>query len=64
MASGQRIYQGSVRLLSVLMIGLGVAIVVTTLARGGGLLSLGMMLGLAFVAVGGGRLWLVARMKP
>ena len=64
MASGQRIYQGSVRLLSALMIGLGVAIVATTLARGGGPLSLGMMMGLAFVAVGAGRLWLVARMKP
>ena len=64
MASRERIYHGSVRALSALMVGLGVAIVVTTLARGGGLLDVGFMLGLAFIAVGAGRLWLVSRMKP
>ena len=64
MASRQRIYQGSIRALSALMIGLGVAIVIATLVGGGGPLSLGMMLGLAFVAVGAGRLWLASRMKP
>jgi len=64
MASGQRIYHESIRALSALMVGLGVAIIVTTLAGGGGPLSLGMMLGLAFVAVGAGRLWLASRMKP
>ena len=64
MASGQRIYHGSVRALSALMVGLGVAILVATLAGGGGALSLGTMLGLAFVAVGAGRLWLASRMKP
>ena len=64
MASRQRIYHGSIRALSVLMVGLGVAIIVTTLAGGGGPLSLGTMLGLAFVAVGAGRLWLASRMKP
>ncbi len=64
MASRERIYHGSIRALSILMIGLGVAIVVATLVGGGGPLSLGMLLGLAFVAVGAGRLWLVSRMKP
>jgi hypothetical protein len=64
MASRDRIYHGSVRALSVLMVGLGLAIVVTTLAAGGGPLSVGTILGLAFVGVGAGRLWLASRMKP
>ena len=63
MASGQRIYHGSVRALSALMAGLGVAILVTTLVAGGGPVSLGTMLGLAFIAVGVGRLWLLSRTK-
>jgi len=64
MASREKIYHGSIRALSILMIGLGAAIIVATLIGGGGPLSLGMLLGLAFVAVGAGRLWLVSRMKP
>jgi hypothetical protein len=63
MSSPERIYRGSVQALSLVMVGLGVAILVLTLAGGGGPLSLGTLLGIAFVAVGGGRLWLVSRMK-
>jgi hypothetical protein len=58
MASPERVYRGSVRLLSFLFIALGVGILITTLANGGGPLSLGFLLGLAFVAVGVARLWL------
>jgi hypothetical protein len=61
--SPEGIYHGSVRALSVVMVGLGVAILVITLAGGGGPLSLGILLGIAFVAVGAGRLWLASRMK-
>lgn len=61
MASPERIYRGSVRTLSAVFIALGLAILVNTLANGGGPLSLGMLLGLAFVAVGAGRLWIAAR---
>jgi len=64
MASPERIYRGSVRALSLVMLGLGVAILGLTVASGGGPLSLGILLGLAFVAVGAGRLWLASRMKP
>ena len=63
-SSPERLYRGSVRALSLVMLGLGVAILGLTLASGGGPLSLGILLGLAFVAVGAGRLWLVSRMKP
>jgi hypothetical protein len=64
MASRDRIYRGSVRALSLLMVGLGVAIFATTIVAGGGPLSTGTILGLTFVAVGAGRLWLASRMKP
>jgi hypothetical protein len=64
MSSPERIYRGSVRAMSLVMVGLGVAILVITVAGGGGPLSLGILLGVAFVAVGAGRLWLASRMKP
>jgi hypothetical protein len=64
MASPERIYQGSVRALSLVMLGLGVAIITVTLIAGGGPLSLGLLLGFAFLAVGAGRLWLASRMRP
>jgi hypothetical protein len=60
-SSPNRIYSGSVRALSVLFIGLGVAILVSTFAHGGGPLSLGTVLGFAFVAIGAARLWIASR---
>jgi hypothetical protein len=45
------------RVLSALMIVIGVAIVVRTLAAGGGPLALGLLLGVLFVAAGAGRLY-------
>lgn len=61
MPSPERIYQGSVRAFSLLFIGLGLVILITTLANGGGPLSLGVVLGIAFLAVGAGRLWIASR---
>lgn len=61
MPSSERIYHGSVRAFSLVFILLGLAILVTTLANGGGPLSLGVVLGVAFLAVGGGRLWIASR---
>lgn len=63
MPTPERIYRGSVQALSVAMLGIGIAILVTTLVGGGGLLSIGILLGLAFVAVGAGRLWVASRMR-
>jgi hypothetical protein len=42
-------------ILSLLLIGLGIAMVVITLVRGGG--TLGIVLGPMFVAAGAGRIW-------
>ena len=39
------------------MVLLGLAMVVRTIARGGGPLAIGVVLGLLFVAAGAGRLW-------
>lgn len=49
------------RLLSVLQVLVGVAVIGVTLSRGGGPLSLGVVLGIALVAVGVVRLYLQAR---
>jgi hypothetical protein len=61
MASPERIYQGSVRLFSFAFMALGIGILISTLAAGGGPLSIGVLLGLAFLAVGAGRLWIASR---
>jgi hypothetical protein len=58
MASPERIYHGSVRAFSAIFVLLGVAILVSTVANGGGPLSLGVVMGIAFLAVGLVRGWL------
>jgi hypothetical protein len=60
----QRIYRGSVRAFSLVLVVLGVAILASTLIGGGGPASVGVFMGVAFIAVGVGRLWLSARMSP
>ena len=45
------------RVLSVLMVVLGLAILVSTVARGGGPLAIGILLGVLFVGAGLGRLY-------
>jgi hypothetical protein len=61
MAPPERIYRGSIRLFSLVFVVLGLALLVSTFASGGGPLSVGTLLGLAFLAVGVGRLWISAR---
>jgi hypothetical protein len=61
--SGERIYSGAVRVFSLAFVAIGLAVLVMTMANGGGPASLGTLLGLAFVAIGIGRLWAAARMS-
>jgi hypothetical protein len=56
-------YHRSVHALSLAFIGLGAALLVTTLVHGGGPLSVGVLLGIAFAAIGAARLWVSARMS-
>ena len=60
--SGERVYRGAVRAFSLLFVAVGLAVLVVTLANGGGPASIGFLLGLAFLAVGVGRLWVGSRM--
>ena len=54
----QRAYLASTRLLSAALVLVGVAMVATTIARGGGPLALGVLLGVMLALLGAGRLWL------
>ena len=53
-----RAYRQSTRVLSAAILGLGLAMIVTTVARGGGALALGVIVGVAFAGIGAGRLYL------
>ena len=55
------VYRGVTRVFAVVILGFGIAIVVLTLAEGGGPLSTGMLIGLLFCALGAGRLYLAMR---
>jgi hypothetical protein len=54
----QRAYLASTRLLSAALLLVGVAMVASTIARGGGPLAVGVVLGVMLALVGAGRLWL------
>lgn len=49
------------KLLSSLMLVLGVVMLVSTVARGGGPLAQGVVLGIGFCAAGAGRLWMASK---
>ena len=51
-----RVYSESAKVLAVLLIVLGAAMLVSALARGGGPLALGVVLGVLFVILGAARL--------
>jgi hypothetical protein len=53
-------YGASTRILSALLVIVGVAMVVSALARGGGALALGVVLGTMLALLGAGRLWLTS----
>jgi hypothetical protein len=54
----QRVYIASTRLLSAALLVVGVAMVASTIARGGGPLALGVLFGVLLALLGAGRLWL------
>ncbi|HVD41266.1 MAG TPA: hypothetical protein VNC16_09725 [Solirubrobacterales bacterium] len=59
--SGDRVYRGAVRAFSFTFVAIGLTVLVVTLANGGGPASLGFLMGIAFLLVGVGRLWLGSR---
>lgn len=52
------------RVLSPVIVLLGVAIVIRTLTAGGGPASIGVILGIIFIGIGVGRLYLLRRTAP
>ncbi len=55
--SGRGVHGGATLALSAAMIVIGLAMLVQTFSAGGGPLALGTILGVLFVAAGGGRLY-------
>jgi hypothetical protein len=60
---GGGFYGGAVRTFSASFVAVGLLLLVVTLANGGGPISLGVLLGVVFVAVGVLRLWLTGRVE-
>ncbi|MEK6327732.1 MAG: hypothetical protein AABM66_09480 [Actinomycetota bacterium] len=61
MAPPDQLYRGVTRIFSVVIVGIGVAILVVTVANGGGPLSTGFLIGVLFTALGIARLYLALR---
>lgn len=59
--NGPGAYRGAVRAFSAGFVAIGLLLLVVTLANGGGPASVGMVMGVAFLAVGLGRLWVSTR---
>lgn len=57
----ERAYRHSTRALGAAICVLGVAMVVSTLVRGGGPLAVGVIVGAAFAVLGAGRMYLAGR---
>ena len=58
MPEPRQLHRASTRVLSSLMVLVGLGLVVSTLVRGGGPLAVGLVVGVLFCGVGAGRLWL------
>lgn len=55
------VYRAVTRLFAILITGFGIAIVAVTLSHGGGPTSFGILIGVAFTALGAGRLYLALK---
>jgi uncharacterized membrane protein HdeD (DUF308 family) len=61
MARGRQLHNSSTRVLSIVMIVIGIALIARTLIAGGGTLATGIVLGVLFVLAGVARLYLQLR---
>ncbi|HYJ23053.1 MAG TPA: hypothetical protein VEW07_13635 [Solirubrobacterales bacterium] len=57
------IYRNAVRGFSAAFVLIGLVVLTVTLVNGGGPASVGFLMGVAFIAVGAGRLWIASRME-
>ena len=61
MPPARQVYRGGTLTLALLMVVIGLAMIGSTVSRGGGVLAVGVVLGVLFVAAGGARLYLLRR---
>jgi len=61
MSKQRQLRRSGTRVMSLLMVGIGIALLVRTLAAGGGAASTGILLGILFIAAGAARLYLQLR---
>jgi multisubunit Na+/H+ antiporter MnhB subunit len=61
MPEHRQVHRTSTRVMSILMIVIGIALLVRTFAAGGGAVATGVILGLLFIAAGAARLYLQFR---
>jgi hypothetical protein len=57
----RQLYSSSTRIFSIAMIVIGIALIVRTLAAGGGAIATGIVLGVLFVLAGAARMYLQLR---
>ena len=58
-----RAYSSSIRVLQIMQVVIGLALIGTALAKGGGPLTIGVILGVILVLLGAGRLWIARRQE-
>jgi hypothetical protein len=58
-----QVYHGATKLFSLAFAAIGVLLLVVTLVNGGGPLSIGFLMGILFVVVGIGRLWIARKFQ-
>jgi multisubunit Na+/H+ antiporter MnhB subunit len=61
MPEPRQFHRASTRVMSVIMVLIGIALLVRTLVAGGGALTIGIILGLLFIGAGAARLYLQFR---
>ena len=61
MSRQRQVHRGSTRVMSILMLVIGLALLVRTLAAGGGAAATGVLLGILFILAGAARLYLQLR---
>ncbi len=61
MPTPRQAHRTATGVLSLAMVGVGVALIASTLVRGGGPLAVGVLIGVLFCALGAGRLYLQRR---
>ena len=61
MPTPRELHRGGTTVTSVLLVAIGIAILVRTIAAGGGALAVGVLLGVLFIVAGAGRLWIQRR---